>query len=490
MRRIFLLAFAGFLLLAGAWAGALPANGTYDESQHIVRAYAAVDGQWRPHGPNRQSYKIPATLLPSDPECMRESDDPKPATCLVARPSSPAEVSVETYVARYNPVYYLAVGLPLKLSPDLTGIVMSRLLSALLCALMLGASVWLAVLAGRRLLAAAVVLVATPMVVNLAGSLNPNGMEICAAVLLFTSLLCREAHRTALVWAGVAAFALITVRHIGPVLIVIDLAAVALFVGVWALRRDLRGWLGGGVLAGLVVFGAWVLAARSPVGAGPGSASDLGVGGIVRGLFAHRFEFYIKQIVGQFGYGETTISPLAILYWYGLVAVIVVPALWFATWRARSVIVGLVAAGFGMLVALEFYFVPKANWFSHGRYALPILVGAVLIAAFVLDGQPFATRLPSRLPRWLPRWLPVILVAATAPVHLYALVRVLSRYRVNIETSFSPFGGGWSPPVNASVVLLSLLVGVGLLVWTTLPVTDSDETGTDIRDSTRTVPAD
>lgn len=484
MRRIFLLAFAGFLLLAGAWAGALPANGTYDESQHIVRAYAAVDGQWRPHGPNRQSYKVPATLLPADPECMRLRDDPQPATCLVARPSSPAEVSVETYVARYNPVYYLAVGLPLKVSPDLTGIVLSRMLSALLCALMLGVSVWLAVLARRRLLAAAVVLVATPMVVNLAGSLNPNGMEICAAVLLFTSLLCREAHRTSLVWAGVAAFALITVRHIGPVLIVIDLAAVALFVGVRALRRDLRGWLGGGVLAGLVVFGAWVLAARSPVGAGPGSATDLGFGGIVRGLFAHRLEFYIKQIVGQFGYGETTISPLAVLYWYGLVAVIVLPALWVATWRARLAIAGLVAAGFGMLVALEFYFVPTASWFSHGRYALPILVGAVLISGYVLDERW------ARSPRRALRWLPAALVAATAPVHLYALVRVLSRYRVNIETSFSPFGGGWSPPVNASVVLLSLLVGVGLLVWTTLPVTDSNETRTDIRDSTRTVPAD
>ena len=482
MRRILLLAFAGFLLLTGAWAGALPVNGTYDESQHVVRAFAAVDGQWRPHGPNRQSFTVPATLLPVDPECMRESGDPQPASCLTARPSSPAEVSVETYVARYNPVYYLAVGLPLKLWPNTAGIVLSRLLSALLCSLMLGASVWLAVRAGRRLLAAAVVLVATPTVVNLAGSLNPNGMEICAAVLLFVSLLCRDAHRSALVWAGVAAFALITVRHIGPVLIVVDLAAVALFVGVRALRRDVRGWLGGGVLAGLVVFGAWVLAARSPVGAGPGSASDLGFGGIVRGLFAHRIEFYVKQIVGQFGYGETTISPLAVLYWYALVAVIVLPALWVAAWRARLVILGLVAAGFGMLVALEFYFVPTAGWFSHGRYALPILVGAVLMAAFVLDDRPV------RRPVW--RWLPAALVAATAPVHLYALVRVLSRYRVNIETSFSPFGGGWSPPVNASVVLLSLLVGVGLLVWTTRPVTDSDETGTDIRDSTRTVPAD
>lgn len=483
MRRIFWLAFAGFLLLAGAWAGAMPVNGTYDESQHIVRAYAAVDMQWQPNGPNRQSYEVPATLLPQNPECMRESDDPQPATCLEPR-AERGTVEVDTYVARYNPVYYLAVGLPLKVSPDLTGIVLSRLLSAALCALMLAASVWIALRAGKRLVVAGVALVATPMVVNLAGSLNPNGMEICAAVLLFTSLLCREPHRASLVWAGVAAFALITVRHIGPVLVVVDLVAVGLFLGLGKLRRDLSSWLGGGVLAGFVVFGAWVLAARSPVGAGPGSASDLGFGGIVRGLFSHRLEFYIKQIVGQFGYGETTISPLAILLWYGLVAVVLLPALRFAAWRERLAIVGLVVAGFGMLIALEFYFVPTAGWFSHGRYALPIVVGAVLMSALVLD---------ARLPRWRPaltRWLPVVLITATVPVQVYALVRALSRYRVGIEASFSPFGGGWSPPVHAAVVLLAVLVGAGLLVWTARPVTESDDSEAATRDSTRTVSAD
>src|SRR5215207_7280246 len=125
----------------------MPVNGTYDESQHIVRAYAAVDGQWQPHGPQNQSFKVPATLLPENPECMRTSGDPQPASCLEKRDAT-GDVSVRTYVARYNPVYYLAVGLPLKISPDLTGIVLSRLLSAALSALLLAASVWVAVRAG------------------------------------------------------------------------------------------------------------------------------------------------------------------------------------------------------------------------------------------------------------------------------------------------------------------------------------------------------
>ena len=136
-RRAFLVAFVGFFLLGGAWAAALPVNGTYDESQHIVRAYAAVDGQWRPHGPNRQSSRVPASLLPANPDCTHDNSDAyQPASCQRPRPET-GRVSTETYVARYNPAYYLAVGLPIRLWPNLTGIVLARLLSALLCALML-----------------------------------------------------------------------------------------------------------------------------------------------------------------------------------------------------------------------------------------------------------------------------------------------------------------------------------------------------------------
>jgi hypothetical protein len=492
-RRAFLVAFVGFFLLGGAWAVALPVNGTYDESQHIVRAYAAVDGQWRPHGPDRLNYSVPASLLPANPECMHENKDAyRPASCLQPGGGT-GRVSTETFAARYNPTYYLAVGLPIRLWPDGTGIVLARLLSALLCALMLAGAVAAGAAAGNRLLVAGVVLVATPMVVNLAGSVNPNGMEICAAVLLFTSMICLvrgdgPRRRALLASAAIAVFVLITVRHLGPVLAVIDLAAVAALAG-WptvraaARRRDLWAWLGGGVLAGLVVFGGWLLAARSPVGPGPGSATDLDAAGILRGLVEDRFRFYVRQIVGQFGYGETTISPLAILLWYGLVAAVVLPAVVRAGWRVRLVMLWLLVAGFGLLIALEFYFVPTVNWFSHGRYALPVLVGVVLLAA----GEPPADTAARRQ-----RWWPVALILATAPVHLYALVRVISRYREGIEASLAPFGGGWQPPVGPAVPLLAVLVGVGLLAacgWGQSSVAVGDEYGTDNGASTRTVSA-
>jgi hypothetical protein len=487
-RRAFLLALVGFFLLGGAWAVSLPVNGTYDESQHIVRAYAAVDGQWPPHGPNRQSFDVPASLIPRNSDCMRQKDAYRPASCQLYY-TVLGDVSTETYVARYNPAYYLAVGLPIRLWPDTTGIVLARLLSALLCAIMLAAAVAIAVAQRNRILAAAVVLVATPMVVNLAGAINPNGLEICAGVLLFASGLAlirggARPRRALLACAAVAAFGLVVLRHIGPLLLVIDLAALAVLAGPAAVRaaarrRDVWAWLGGGVLAGLLAYGGWLLVARSPVGPGPGEPTDLTAGGILRGLVSHRFEFYLKQIVGQFGYGETTMSPLAILLWYALVAAVVLPAAWRAGWRVRAVLAGLLVAGFGLLVALEFYFVPTDNWFSHGRYALPVLVGVVLIAA-AHDGG----RAAARTPTW--RW-PTALVLATAPVHLYALVRVLSRYREGIDASLAPFGGRWDPPVPAPLALLAVLVGVAALAI--VVVTIRDDSRTDNRASTRTVSA-
>jgi len=286
--------------------------------------------------------------------------------------------------------------------------------------------------------------------------------------------------RALLACAAVAAFVLVVVRHIGPLLLVIDLAALAVLAGPAALRaaarrRDVWAWLGGGALAGLVVYGGWLLLARSPVGPGPGKPTDLGVAGILRGLLTDRIRFYVQQIVGQFGYGETTMSPLAIALWYALVAAVVLPVAWRAGWRVRGVLAGLVVLGFGMLVALEFYFVPTDGWFSHGRYALPVLVGVVLIAA-VSD------------PRTLRWWWAPALVLATAPVHLYALTRVLSRYREGIDASLSPFGGSWDPPVPTPIALLAVLVGVAAAAGAAM-MTVRDHDGTDNRASTRTVSA-
>src|SRR5262249_41189644 len=56
---------------------------------------------------------------------------------------------------------------------------------------------------------------------------------------------------------------------------------------------------------------------------------------------AGRLPFYLKQVVGQFGYGETTISPVVLAGWYLLIAALVVAALGPAGWRGRLAAGGL-----------------------------------------------------------------------------------------------------------------------------------------------------
>jgi hypothetical protein len=90
------LCFVSFFGMVAAWSLALPVNGTYDEKQHIVRAYAVATGHLTPVGETTDALgRRTAVLLP-----------------IVA--------------GRYSPVYYAAVGAPLALRPDRLGLGLTR----------------------------------------------------------------------------------------------------------------------------------------------------------------------------------------------------------------------------------------------------------------------------------------------------------------------------------------------------------------------------
>src|SRR5262249_36176341 len=285
-RRVFLLAFAAFFLTSAAWALALPVDGTYDEKHHIVRAYAIASGRLLPDGPasdgttfGDEGFDVPATLLPGNINCVRSAGRP-PASCQ-APAGDGGKGRVPSAAARDPPVYYLPVGLPLLASPDRTGVALARLVSALLSALLLAAAAATAARVGGRLLVAGVALVSTPMAMNLYGSVNPNGLEIAAGILLFTTLtavltavLRGIVLRQVLVLAGVAAAIMLTLRPpLGPVLLAVDVAACALLAGrdrLAALWRDqnVRRILGASVVAGAAFTAVWTL-----VSGGPGTAA-------------------------------------------------------------------------------------------------------------------------------------------------------------------------------------------------------------------------
>ncbi|MFG2038639.1 DUF2142 domain-containing protein [Dactylosporangium sp. NPDC048998] len=460
MRRAFVVAFAAFFLLGTAWALALPVNGTYDEKQHLVRAYAVWTGQWLPHervpdasGIETNAFVGPRSLLPDNADCTW-IDKPAyhPASCLVTN-GDRAHTLVPSAAARYSPVYYALVGLPLRISPDGTGLIWARLLSAALSALLLAWAVVLALTGGNRLLALAVLLVTTPMLADLAGSINPNGLEISAAALLFVALLRRH-------WAaaGLASVLLFTVRDLGP-FFVLAVLALSLFVTRTHPRELLRrAFLVPAALgAAFAVFWAAVASRGSDLDQGrpvPPTTS----GAILSDIVHNRAEFWARQIIGQFNYGETTISIAVIGLWYLLVAALVVPAVWLGDRRLRLGIATAFAGSAALLVALELYFAPKlGTHFAHGRYVMPLGVGVVLLAP---SADRYARWLSDR--GWLDR-LVLVCAALAVPMQLYALARVMTRFERGIAAGLNPFGGSWTPPVGNVAPLLCALVGAVLL---------------------------
>jgi hypothetical protein len=203
VRRTWWTAFAAFALLAVAWSLAMPADGTTDERQHLERAYGAVTG--RLAGPQGEdplvhrpgaAFEVPKSLLPPNALCVYfpnvhqdQSWVARPASCQHPAPSTHAKTRVVSWVGRYNPLYYLAVGGPLRFWPDMTGIVLSRILAALLASAFAATAAAIAIRTRRPMLLAALLTVLTPTTIALNSTVNPNGIEISAALLLWVCLV-------------------------------------------------------------------------------------------------------------------------------------------------------------------------------------------------------------------------------------------------------------------------------------------------------------
>ena len=189
-RLSWLLAFVGFFLAIGAWSFAAPYNGTPDEKDHIYRAYGVATGQvvLSPEKAIRDGgafVDVPTSLLVVD--CWQFKSEVS-AECAKEPGGDETLASVGTGAGRYFPAYYALVGGPLALSPDWTGVLLSRLLSAALCAFFLANALIDAMRWSRhRFLAVGVLLGVTPMVVHMGGAINPSGPELAAGVAFFAA---------------------------------------------------------------------------------------------------------------------------------------------------------------------------------------------------------------------------------------------------------------------------------------------------------------
>jgi hypothetical protein len=488
-RRVWLLAFAAFALLAAAWSLAMPADGTTDERQHIERAYGAVTGHLLApqgldplvHRPGA-AFEVPKSLLPPNALCVYFPNDRQdrswvshPASCQHPAPATHAKVRVVSWVGRYNPLFYLAVGSPLRFLPDLTGIVLSRLLAALLSAAFAATAAAIAIRSRRPLLLAAVLTVLTPTTIALSSTVNPNGVEITASLLLWICLvdLARPAAGRrgfappmSLGLAAVSGAVVLTVRAMGPFWFVLAVGG-ALAVAERSRIRDLMRWR-----AARVVAGAWtvvgVLAMAWNVVSGNDKAShtliavhpaDSRISTLLRVVAVDRVGGWFTE-----AFALDVQAPWAPMLWAALSAAVLIPLAMVRARRVVLVALAVAAISLGVTVVLEIKFLGTFGWSQYGRYFLPGLAGvAVLLAADPL------TELPPLLQRRIPR----LFALGAAGCQLWVLMIEMTRVQSGPTAALNPLAGSWHPAVGSPAVLVVAGLGAAALValvWTATAV--------------------
>jgi hypothetical protein len=476
-RRQWILIFLGFFLVFGSWSFAAPYDGPPDEVQHVIRAVGVVRGQWFPAPAEVQDYKgrpgmgayqeVPIGLL-QHAVCFGFS--PK-TSAACANPISGGPVGrVPTTAGRYNPLYYLLVGLPVSLSPNWGGLVGTRLVSAALSAALLAfAFVVLSRWSRYGLMLAGLIAVSTPMLSHLAGAVNPNGLEISAGIALFSALIPLllgppRGRIGPLVWlAGISAVLLATLRSLGPVWLFFVLAALLIPSSRPVLRRlwghrVVRWWVLGVGLAVVLSF-AWIIGMKT--------------GNLVhqpRALYGYSaraatFQYlnmwgsiYLQGLVGVAGWFDVFMpNPIYWIYLTLTGSLVVFAAVlggWAHRWRFLVMAFGAVVP-IGVIQVAE---VNQLGWIIGGRYMLPLLVGMPLLAAFILERSV----LNARHSRSFIRLFCLVLL----PVQLALLVFAMRRWQAGANQSHpNPFKGNWHPPTGSVAPLVLMLVGLLVVGW-------------------------
>lgn len=508
-RRLWLLAFAAFALLAVAWSVGMPEDGTTDERQHLERAYGAVTGHLLApraqdpmlHRPGAE-FEVPKSLLPPNALCIYfpnlhidKSWVARSASCQEKPPATRAKKRVVSWVGRYNPLFYLGIGAPLRFWPSMTGIVLSRILAALLTSAFAAAAAVVAIRTRRPLLLAALLTVLTPATIALSSTVNPNGIEITAAVLLWVCMvdLVRPheavaagpgaagdaaggggrtavpppvSQRALLVMAAVAGAVVLTVRATGPFWF---LLAVGGSLAV-AERGRVRDLLRRRPVRLTVV--AWGVVAVQALAWNVVSGNDK----VTRTVLAlhpadHRLVTLLRVIAVQRVGGWFTEAfaldaqaPWVPLLWAAAAAVVLVPSAMVRSRRVLAVALAVAAASLGITVVLEVRYLGTLGWSQFGRYFLPGLAGTA-----VLLGAGPAGALPEVLRRRIPR----LFAVCAAGCQLWVLAVEMTRVQNGPDAPLNPFAGTWHPAVGSLTVLVLASLGAAALivmVWTATAV--------------------
>jgi hypothetical protein len=476
--RPWTLVFLALFLMFGAWSLAAPYDGTPDEMEHLLRAAGVAAGELTPP-PAETATGAGAVAVQTVPDglvrqnCWRFKRE-RSAAC--ARPPSADRTPVKAVTAagRYHPAYYALVGWPLRLWPGWSGVLVARLISAAVSAALVACALLVTVRRSRhRLMVAGLLAATTPMAAQLAGAVNPNGLEIAAGIAFFAAaiplILDRVAtRRRGLVWlAGVSAVVLATLRSTGPLWFVIAFLALAApsrrteLRELWR-RRETR-WWGLVVAVALLASVGWIVATQVlPKGTYSGQWLYRSQAALIE---ADRWRAYLDQIVGVTSWLDARMPAPPYLVWQFAAASLIVFALALGGWRDRARLLVLLVGAVVLPSALQVWNIRETGFVTQGRYMLPLLVGLPLLAAHILEGRALGAEQARALTR--------LFVVLLLPIHLGCLAFTMVRWQRGLPRSpqlswLNPLVGDWHPVVGSLVPLAAETAGaviLGVLVW-------------------------
>ena len=464
--------FVALFSLGVLWSLATPIFASPDESAHATKAVAQLRGQFT--GYEREGVNFPVIDLP---DSYRYSDG---IVCFVPQPAVPADCGVElgtpdgtpwfgNWVLSYNPLYYYVVGWPTLFLDGNAGVYAMRILSALLGAALLAFACRIALAEGsRRWMPLGLAFLASPMIMFLTGSVNPQGPEITGGALSWIALIrLFEAYRDgrrpgAEIWTAVVVGALFLTqaRAVGPFWWLVVAILAAAVVGAHTLKTlfaDRRAW--GWMTTILLLAGlaaAWTLRAGTVAGqAADGDAALVG-GSPLEGFWAmiRNTPIYVEQAVGLFGWLDSPLPGVVLSLYLAGVFALVLLALVGTDRKGALLVVATLATAALVPPLVQAAAVSRTGLIWQGRYSLILYIGIAIVAAWVLSsrGDGRVSFLSVRV---------TAVVAAVLGVYQIAtFVLVLRRYVVGNDTPITEmiYNPQWQPPLGWPVLVVALVV--------------------------------
>jgi hypothetical protein len=471
--RPFLTVWALLAMLSVAWAFATPISASPDEPAHLVRAASVVRGEWvGTPSPDGHLVTVPGYVARTQQLTCFAFHPELTAACPVdsTAPRDDDVATAATTAGLYNPVFYLAVGWPTLLFHDDAGIYGMRVVGALLTSLFAAlafAALWR--LPQRRATVLGFGVAATPALLFLGGSVNPNGLEATATLAVFAAILAavldpdpgRLPARASL--AAVAGAIAVNTRGLSPLWVLLAIALPLILAGrdrLAALFRRRSTWIAAAVIVvATIAAAAWTFGSNSLLNSveNPDSTPQSYPGTGTNPLSGFwvtlvRTVEYAHGVVGLFGWLDTPAPPEVFFVWAALVGGLLLAA--FTLLRGRRLVfaAALLVLFIVLPPVLQAAYITGGGIIWQGRYAMPlflcVVVGLAVALGDVVRPDPAAS--------WWRR-LTVIVVVAIAGSQLYAFENTLRRYAVGEDGSLKVFLVGsppWSPPGGTLLWLL------------------------------------